>query len=510
MVAQRITIGNNLLYDATLTPNLRLGFSNWDHWSVGLTGGYRPWPTDDSKSRKWKHLLGASDVRYWTDSVNVHHFFGANLTYSHYNVADVKFPFGLWKSVRDERRQGDLYAMGLFYGYSWPLGRHWNIEAMIGAAVGYADYERFACGHCGTKLADGHKAFVMPQAGLSVVYNIPGRPRAVAPVEPAEPVGQPVVEPVEPKSEEPVVEVAEPQFSPVATIVPVIPSHIFQLQKENPVLRLKSDYRPYDRSRVLRKEDGVMSVYFPVGRSQISTAYRNNGATLGRIVDITRQIIADTASSVQKIQIIGLSSIEGKPAVNERLAEARAKALQNYIRQRVSVPDSVFETVGGGEAWAEFRDHLQDIVSGQGDVHGLQAAIDIIDGESDVNRREQRLQRLNGGRTWAYLRQHVLSDQRSSGYVRVFFDYVPDANAEAINRAVSLIADGNYEDALNILNNVREDERAQNALGVALWNTGHQQEAIGCFRRAAAAGNSDARENLRHLENPEQETEQAK
>ena len=73
--AQKVTVGNNLLYDATLTPNLRVGVRLSPHWSVGLTGGYRPWPTDDQASRKWKHLLVSPDLRYWSDSVNVHHFF---------------------------------------------------------------------------------------------------------------------------------------------------------------------------------------------------------------------------------------------------------------------------------------------------------------------------------------------------------------------------------------------------------------------------------------------------
>ena len=35
--AQRFTISNNLLYDATLTPNLRLGARLSPHWSLGLT-----------------------------------------------------------------------------------------------------------------------------------------------------------------------------------------------------------------------------------------------------------------------------------------------------------------------------------------------------------------------------------------------------------------------------------------------------------------------------------------
>ena len=176
---QNLTLSNNLLYDAWLTPNLRLGVRTSEHWSVGLTAGYRPWPTSDETSRKWRHLLLSPELRYWKDSVNVHHFFGANVIYSHYNVADVRFPFGLYPSVRDERRQGDLIAIGAFYGYSWPLGRYWNVEALIGVAVGYTKFDRFACGLCGTKIADDSKLFLMPQAGINIVYNIPGRPRKV-------------------------------------------------------------------------------------------------------------------------------------------------------------------------------------------------------------------------------------------------------------------------------------------------------------------------------------------
>ena len=47
--AQKVTVSNNLLYDATLTPNLRVGLKLAPHWSTGLTAGFRPWPTDDSK-----------------------------------------------------------------------------------------------------------------------------------------------------------------------------------------------------------------------------------------------------------------------------------------------------------------------------------------------------------------------------------------------------------------------------------------------------------------------------
>lgn len=485
--AQQVTLSNNLLYDAWLTPNLRMGVRLSPHWSVGLTAGYRPWPTDDQTSKKWKHLLLAPDVRYWTDSVNVHHFFGVNLIYSHYNVADVKFPFGLWKSVRDERRQGDLGAIGAYYGYSWPLGRYWNLEAHIGAALGYTKFDRYECGHCGTKLGTKHKIFVLPQAGVSIVFNIPGRPRKVE-----EPV---VVEPVM-KSPAPVV---QQPFIPALTPVPDFKGRAGQLQQENPVVQHISTYRPYDRTRILRKEKDALFVHFDQGKSQLNANYRDNQRVMDRIVDVTRQIMSDTTSSVQKIQVIGLASIEGAPVLNERIAQNRALSLQKYIQQNISVPDTLFETVGGGEAWSEFRDMLHDMASENAQ---LSKAVEIIDQESDDKVRERRIKQLDKGRTWTYIQEHILKDQRNSGYIRIYYDYVPDKAAATINEASELLTTdcGDcHREALRLLQTVRTDERAQNALGVALWFCGYRDEALSTFRRAAAKGNADAIKNLKQL-----------
>lgn len=417
MMAQQVTISNNLLYDAWLTPNLRMGVRLAPHWSMGVTAGYRPWPTDDHKSKKWKHLLVSPDLRYWTDSVNVHHFFGVNLIYSHYNVADVKFPFGLYKSVRNERRQGDLGALGVYYGYSWPLGRHWNIEALIGVAVGYTKYNRYECGECGTKIGEDKKWFAMPQAALNIVFNIPGRPKKVA---------QPVVEPVEPV--QPVIQ-QEPELPKETQTVVVKPEPVepavHQLAKEYPVLAHISEYKAYDRSQVLRRDQRALFVYFQQGKSTIDTGWRANGETLDRVVRATQGLLALQDARLRKIQIVGLASFDGSQPLNERLARERALSLKSYIQDRLHVADDQFEVSFGGEDWADFRDQVEEeIANGSSKDAELRKVVEIIDRESDLARREQQIRKLNGGSTYQYIRQHLLADQRNSGYLRVFYDYV--------------------------------------------------------------------------------------
>ena len=174
--AQNLTLSNNLLYDAALTPNLRLGYApdSTSRWSYGFTAGFNPWPRGNLTKKKHRHLLLSPEVRYWTDSVNVGHFFGANVIYSHFNAGYTDMI--IYKGVKDERRQGDMVALGAFYGYSWRLGRRWTMEAVAGLAVGYAWYDRFVINEKRTNWipsGDGNGVFLMPQLGLNIVYRIP-------------------------------------------------------------------------------------------------------------------------------------------------------------------------------------------------------------------------------------------------------------------------------------------------------------------------------------------------
>lgn len=284
-------------------------------------------------------------------------------------------------------------------------------------------------------------------------------------------------------------------FAPVVIPVEDNTGKAGLLQRDNPVLLHISKYRPYDDTRVLSREKGALYVHFPLDKWDLRHDYRNNAPTLDRIVDITRQILADTTSTVKCIQIVGLASPEGPLARNKKLSRERAIALKKYIRRHVATPDSLYELNFGGEAWAELRAQIED-----SKVEYRDEMLAIIDTEKDLNKREQRLKTLRGGKPYRYLRDNVFSDQRNSGYLRIYYDYVPDSNAAQINQATAQIKQGNYAEALRMLQKVKTDPRAQNALGVALYMTGSEQSGKECFRRAAEAGNEQAAENLKQLE----------
>lgn len=170
--AQKVVVKNNLLYDATATPNLGFDVRVAPRWTVGVLAGYNPFPLHDAE-RKWKHVLIAPETRYWLCSAFSGHFVGANLLYSHYNVGGLHLPFGLVKRLRNERYQGDLYGIGASYGYSWMLSNRWSIEANAGLGYGYTHYKRYNCIKCGNyKGIDAKHHLMLTQLGISIVYNI--------------------------------------------------------------------------------------------------------------------------------------------------------------------------------------------------------------------------------------------------------------------------------------------------------------------------------------------------
>ena len=68
--AQRASIRNNLLYDATLTPNLGFDVRVDSLLTLGATVGINAWDIDKDKNKKWRHLLVEANMRRWLgDSV---------------------------------------------------------------------------------------------------------------------------------------------------------------------------------------------------------------------------------------------------------------------------------------------------------------------------------------------------------------------------------------------------------------------------------------------------------
>ena len=514
--AQGVAVRTNLLWDfAAAEPNLGLEWAPAEHWSLGVNAGFKPWmrylvwDNDRTNPAQWRNLTVAPEFRFYPKAAFDGWFLGADLLYSHFNVGGLSFPFGVYKAVKENRLQGDLYGAGLFAGYSWWLDRHWRLEAEAGLGGGYYKAGKYECAHCGAKLDDVAGPAIVPKLGVNLAYNFTARKIKEEIIQIIQPAIDTLVPPVEVPEPEPLVWtlLMVPEWMGVAG--ELAPSH--------PVLRPSSEYKPYTPDRILRKEEGALYVFFPLDKSLLQRSFtegnsqRDNGPVLDEIMDITRSILQDTTSSVSRIQIVGLASVEGPEKRNQRLSDERALAMQRYIQDRLPVPDDLFESVGGGEAWTELRDMVEDLIaSGGGDglsVAQLEEVRRIIDKENDPAKRERALRKLEGGKVYKSLLDHVFRELRNSGYIRIYFDYVPDRNALMINQAIDLMEAGKADEALQILDIIKDDARSRNARASALLRLGREDEAVAVLKEAAADGDAAAKENLREWERHQREVE---
>lgn len=169
--AQRFAIKNNLLYDASLTPNLSFELGLGDKSTLNLSVGYNPFEFGDNK--QFKHLLVQPEYRYWFCEKFNGTFMGVHLHGGEFNVANLKLPFGFMSQLEDHRYQGNFYGGGISIGHQWKLSKRWNLEAQIGLGYTYIDYDKYPCADCGSKLKDSSYNYFGPtKAAVSFVYII--------------------------------------------------------------------------------------------------------------------------------------------------------------------------------------------------------------------------------------------------------------------------------------------------------------------------------------------------
>ena len=168
--APLVGVKTNALYWLATTINVGAEIGLGRKTTVDLLGTYNPWSFGDNK--KVKHWLIQPEFRYWTCERFNGHFFGLHSGYGEYNISGVRIPF-LKKSVKDHRYQGWATGLGISYGYSWLLGRRWNLEATVGAGYVYTNYDRYECATCGKFRGTGDRHYFGPtKAGISIIYII--------------------------------------------------------------------------------------------------------------------------------------------------------------------------------------------------------------------------------------------------------------------------------------------------------------------------------------------------
>ena len=165
-------VKTNLLYAATLTPNLAGEIGLGKKTTLELAGGINKWNQDGSyeDNKKFVHWLIKPEFRYWLCERFNGHFFGLHAFYAQYNIGEYDIPLLFEKEYRYE---GDVYGGGISYGYHWMWSKRWGMEFNLGVGAAFLNYTRSACGKCSPPDGEFKKNYFGPtNAGIKLVYLI--------------------------------------------------------------------------------------------------------------------------------------------------------------------------------------------------------------------------------------------------------------------------------------------------------------------------------------------------
>ncbi len=238
-----------------------------------------------------------------------------------------------------------------------------------------------------------------------------------------------------------------------------------------------------------------LEIIFKVSKIEIDSTVFDNEVTFGKILSAVDKIHSNPNYKIEKIQVSGYASPEGRPGFNTWLGENRAKALIDYIikhRPDYGLTRETFEIVNGEENWSGLRKVL--VASNMDRKDEVIAIIDdtTLKGED----KKAKIKNMDGGRTWAKMLREIYPHLRSARYLSVYYDSTNDNAVETINQANRLVRESRYAEAYELAMDVKNDMRAYNTIGAALMGQGRFEDALPWFKKAIDSNCPSAQQNI--------------
>ena len=169
-----------------------------------------------------------------------------------------------------------------------------------------------------------------------------------------------------------------------------------------------------------RHLDGSAYLDFPVNQITINPDYRNNSAELKKIQQTVEAVKNDPYATITSLSIKGYASPEGTYKGNAYLAENRAKALLDYVKDHYDLSGVELTVDFEPEDWEGLEAAVE-----KGNLPDKEELLAIIraDEPADWDAREWKLKSLNGGSSYKILlRDPSLrhSDYRVNYHIRNF------------------------------------------------------------------------------------------
>lgn len=162
--AQNLGVSTNLADYADFgTLNVGASYAPGGHWTLEALVKYNPFTYGDGENLLLaRQRTFAAGMRYWPWHVFSGWWLSGRLQYQEFCRGGIRSP---------ETAEGDRYGGVLGAGYSYMLGKHFNLDFGFGVRAGYELSVSYACQSCGATLREAGKYFVIPDDFvLSVSY----------------------------------------------------------------------------------------------------------------------------------------------------------------------------------------------------------------------------------------------------------------------------------------------------------------------------------------------------
>jgi len=258
--------------------------------------------------------------------------------------------------------------------------------------------------------------------------------------------------------------------------------------------RIPKNFAVADATREWDFGQDELEIIFKVSKIEIDSSVFNNEITFGKILSAVDKIYSNPKFRVDKIEIAGYASPEGRRSFNNWLGQNRAKALIDYIienRPQYNLTADNFRLRNGEENWAGLRRHLLNST-----IEEKDQVIEIIDTDLPDEEKKMKIKAIDKGKVWKKMLDQVYPHLRSARYLAVYYDSTQDEAVDVINEANQMVREGKYAEAYEHLKPYDDDFRAYNTIGVALMMQGEFEKALPWFEKALDNEFKEAQENI--------------
>ena len=158
---------------------------------------------------------------------------------------------------------------------------------------------------------------------------------------------------------------------------------------------------------------------FRVGSIVVDTLYRENSVSLRNLDHLLQQIHRDSTLTIKEVRFCGTASPEGNSELNRKLSRGRLSAIENLIRHKIQLPDSIITHDDNYISWEHLKEQVQSSSLTRKD-----AILQILNEEGKlvkygnrgamIDLRVLKLQRISGGSEWRKMQRQYFASMRNA------------------------------------------------------------------------------------------------